>query len=79
MKSANACLRCKSDEVVRVPPVPGDVPHIAVGDGPMHSVDVVTYVCTKCGLLEQRVDDPSDLELLRTHYLKERTDASAPE
>ena len=68
MKNNNKCTKCKSADLLRIPLVPGEGPHIAVGERGMHLVSISKYVCGNCGYIEEWVDDPQDLAELRKEY-----------
>ena len=68
MKNGNKCSKCSSTDLLRIPHLPGDEPHIAVGERAMHMVGVSRYVCATCGYVEQWVDDVSELAALRSAY-----------
>jgi len=65
---SNECLKCGSDELVQAPFVPGDAPHITVGERSLHQVAVPRYVCVNCGFIEQWVDHRQDLNRLKEEY-----------
>lgn len=64
----NKCLKCGSDELLCVPTVPGDEPHIAIGGPSLHQVPVTRWVCTKCGFIEQWICKSDDLARLKEEY-----------
>lgn len=68
MRANNRCVKCQSSELVRIPPIPGEEPHIAVGSRGMHLIGVSKYVCGQCGYIEEWVDNTRDLEELRREY-----------
>ena len=68
MKQSNCCLKCGSNELLRIPGVPGEEPHIAIGAARLHEAEVAKYVCAKCGYIEQWIENPSDLQELESAY-----------
>ena len=72
MVSEPCCARCGSAEVLKVPATPSDHSHIVVGERLMHNVSVCRYVCTACGRVDEYVDDPADLALLRAEVSRVR-------
>jgi ribosomal protein S27AE len=71
MKQDNKCTKCGSTELLAIPGVPGEEPHIAVGHPVMHSVKVTRYVCGRCGYIEQWVESDGELAKLREEYGRE--------
>jgi hypothetical protein len=68
MKHDNTCAKCSSPNLIPVPVIPGDGPHIAVGNRLMHAIPVVQLVCGACGVVETWVAGEKDLEDLREEY-----------
>jgi len=68
MKRKNHCAKCASPDLLLIPSVPGEDPHIVVGQCGMRSVAVTKYVCGKCGYIEEWVEDARDLTELRKEY-----------
>jgi hypothetical protein len=64
----NKCLKYGSDELVCVPTVSGDQPHIAAGGTGLRQVPAIRYVRTRCGFIEQGVNDPRDPDCLKEEY-----------
>ena len=73
----NKCLKCGSDELVQVPLVPGDEPHIAVSGRGLHQVAITRCVCINCGFIEQWVDRHEDLKRLKQEYGPPRATSEA--
>jgi predicted nucleic-acid-binding Zn-ribbon protein len=68
MKQDNQCTRCGSSNLLRIPVVPGDGPHIVIGDRLMHSIPVTQFVCSDCGYIENWVADENELARLKEQY-----------
>jgi hypothetical protein len=68
MKRKNLCAKCKAPNLLPIPIVPGEEPHIVVGERGMRSVAVRKYVCGQCGYIEEWVDNIDDLAELRKEY-----------
>ena len=69
MKSIdNKCLKCGSEELLKIPAVPGEGPHIVIGEPLMRPVLVSKHICTKCGFIEEWVENNEDLSKLRDEY-----------
>ena len=68
MKRNNKCVKCGGTDLLRMPSIPGEGPHIVVGNYPMHSVPIVNLVCSKCGYIEAWIDSEKDLSKLREEY-----------
>jgi predicted nucleic-acid-binding Zn-ribbon protein len=62
------CVKCGSDDLIRVPIVPGEGPHIAIGDRIMHAVPLTQIVCGACGYIEMWVEGSENLARLRDEY-----------
>ena len=67
MKTDNTCAKCGSKDLVRIPAVPGEEPHLVVGDRILHMVGVTKFVCANCGYLEHWVDE-AHLAKLKEKY-----------
>lgn len=70
MKRNGKCVKCGSPELIRVPVIPGEGPHIAVGDRTMYSVPLRHIVCGTCGYIEVWIDGKENLSRLRKEYGK---------
>jgi len=68
MKRDNQCTHCGSKSLLRIPVVPGDGPHIVVGDRLMHSIPVAQFVCSDCGFIENWVAGKNELAKLKEQY-----------
>lgn len=69
MKNDNRCAKCSSTNLLKIPTVPGDGPHIAIEHrGGLEMVAVSRFVCANCGYIEQWVHDLSELTELRAEY-----------
>lgn len=68
MKQNNKCTKCGSVDLLRIPIIPGEEPHIVVGERPMHMVAVTKFICGQCGFIEEWVESTDDLAKLRTEY-----------
>lgn len=68
MKNSNRCAKCSGTELLRIPSLPGEEPHLVVGDHVMHEIPVTKFVCAKCGYMEQWVENPTDLAKLSEEY-----------
>jgi hypothetical protein len=51
-----------------VPTTPGQHSHIVVGQRVLQTVAVTTYVCTRCGLVQQWVNSKQDLLTLNAEW-----------
>lgn len=75
MKMNNRCAKCSSTDLLQIPPVPGDGPHIAVEhESGLEMVGVARFVCANCGYIEQWVHDLSELTEIRREYGSGRSD-----
>jgi ribosomal protein S27AE len=72
MKKQNNCSKCGSTQLIRIPIMLGEGPHIAIGDRLMHSIPVVQFVCGACGFIETWVAGDDDLGKLREQYEQSR-------
>jgi hypothetical protein len=68
------CISCGRNELLRVPPTPGDHSHIVTGERLLHTVSIVTYVCIACGHVEQWVNGEAELERLRSARARQPDD-----
>jgi ribosomal protein L37E len=68
MKQDNTCSKCGQRDLIRVPPLPTDEPHFAVGERGMRPVQVTRHVCAACGFVEEWVDNMDDLKKLKEQY-----------
>jgi hypothetical protein len=68
MKQNDKCTNCGSVNLIRVPVMPGEGPHIAIGDRVMHPIPIMQFVCGACGFIENWVAGDSDLAKLREQY-----------
>ena len=68
MRRKNQCAKCASSNLLRIPPVPGEEPHIAIGRRGMHPLTISKFVCGDCGYIEQWVSSDDDLAKLRSEY-----------
>lgn len=68
MSRQGKCAKCGGKELIRVPIMPGEGPHIAVGDRLMHPVPLRQIVCAACGYIETWVEGADDLANLRAEY-----------
>jgi hypothetical protein len=68
MKQNDKCTKCGSPNLIQIPVIPGDGPHIAVGVGVMHAIPVMQFVCGACGFIETWVAGDDDLAKLREQY-----------
>jgi predicted nucleic-acid-binding Zn-ribbon protein len=68
MRSRPRCAKCRDVALLAVPATPGQHSHIVSGERVLHTVTVTTYVCTRCGYVEQWVDDEQDLLKLRAEW-----------
>lgn len=69
MNKDGTCVKCGSDDLIRVPIVPGEGPHIAVENQRLlHAVPLTQVVCGSCGYIETWVQSPDDLARLREQY-----------
>ena len=68
MKRNDQCVKCGSDDLIRVPIIPGEGPHIAVGDRIMYAVPLTQIVCGECGYIEMWVEGDDNIAKLREEY-----------
>jgi ribosomal protein S27AE len=68
MKKNNKCTKCGSTHLIRIPVIPGEGPHIAIGDRVMHTLPVLQFVCGACGYIENWVAGDGELAKLREQY-----------
>lgn len=69
MKNTGICIKCESQDVIRIPDNIG-----AYGSGNnivsgiIKKVKVTRYLCCECGYSEEWIDDKKDIEKLIRHY-----------
>lgn len=70
MNNESKCIKCGSEELLLIPTLVGEEPHIVVGEVGMHMVPITRMVCARCGYIEQWITNSEDLEKLRQEYDK---------
>jgi predicted RNA-binding Zn-ribbon protein involved in translation (DUF1610 family) len=71
MKRTNACPKCESKDILRIPGEVGGYGtgnNISMGWTIFSSVKVSRYLCTQCGYSEEWIDDKEDIERLKQKY-----------
>jgi predicted nucleic-acid-binding Zn-ribbon protein len=76
MAQKEKCTKCGSENLIRVPIVPGEGPHIAVGDRLMRAVPITQIVCGRCGYIETWIKGEDNLKKstrrIRSEQLEKR-------
>ena len=70
MRIAQACPKCRSTDIVRIPGVlgPYGAGNIAVGRTIFSGVKLTRYLCAACGFSEEWVDSPDDTAKIKKKY-----------
>lgn len=76
MKTDRICVKCGSDDLLRVPGLSQSEHHLVTGEKTLHPLRVAKFVCGKCGFIEEWVDSRDDLDKLRQEYQRDASSAT---
>jgi hypothetical protein len=67
----NTCVVCGSLDLFTFPVMPSEHSGLVIGDRLMHMIPIQRYVCTDCGHIEEWVNSPRNLLLLKEEHRKQ--------
>ncbi len=73
MKQSSICPKCNSSEIIRIPGqvgAYGSGNNIPIGMTIFSLIKVTRYLCGHCGYSEEWIDDPGDLEKIKSKFRK---------